>query len=169
MNAQTERLVRLKAATPGAVSFGAVAAAALVGGTFGPQEPGAAAWYLTLRKPKLTPPGPAIGGIWMVLYALLGVAGGRLLRAPPTQARRAALAGWGATVAGIGLFPYMFFGRKRLGGSAMVSAGMLAAATTAAAASARVDRTAALCFAPVSVWVALATVLSEELWRRNER
>ena len=155
--------------SPSVVSFSAVASAAVIGGYFGPQEPGAAAWYLSLRKPRLTPPGPAIGGIWFVLYGLMGYAGARLMRAPATPRQRTALAGWGATIAGIALFPYMFFGRKQLGGSAMVSAGMLAAATTAAAASAKVDRTASLCFAPVAVWVALATVLSEELWRRNER
>ena len=158
-----------RALPPTVLSFSAVASAALVGGYFGPQEPGAAAWYLSLRKPLLTPPGPAIGGIWLTLYTLLGFAGARLLRAPDLARRNAALSGWGATIAGIALFPYMFFGRKKLGGSAIVSAGMLAAATTAAATSAKVDRTASLCFAPVAIWVALATVLSEELWRRNER
>lgn len=147
----------------------AVALVAAVGGAFGPQDPRAAAWYLSLRKPRGTPPGPAIGAIWLVLYGLLAVTGVRLMRARRSTARTTALSCWGAALCGVALFPFTFFGRRKLGESGAVSASMLAAASGTTIAAARVDRVAALCCVPVVLWVGAATVLSEELWRRNAR
>jgi tryptophan-rich sensory protein len=149
------------------IAAGGVAVAAIIGGSFGPQQPKAAAWYASLRKPPATPPGPAIGAIWMILYGLLGVSGTRLLRARPSRARNGALVGWAATLLGIAAFPWTFFGRKRLGESTVVSAGLLAASAGGTAAAWEADRPSALCMLPVPLWVTLATVFSEELWRRN--
>jgi tryptophan-rich sensory protein len=141
----------------------------LIGGHYGPQDPRAGLWYLRLRKPKHTPSGPTIGGIWMVLYGLLIVSGFRLLRAEPGQSRTASLGCWGLTVAGTALYPWTFFGQRRLDRS-MASAGalLLSAAGTAASAT-RVDATATACMVPVVAWVGLANLLAEELWRRNRR
>ncbi len=150
-----------------ALSIGAVATAAIIGGSFGPQRPSAAIWYASLRKPRYTPPGPAIGATWGVLETLLCVAGTRLLTAPPSVPRAVALSGWAATLAGLAGFPAVFFGRRRLGPSTAAAAGMCAAATATAVAAARVDPLAAAATAPLTAWTAFAVLLSEELWRRN--
>ena len=142
-------------------------AAATIGGQAGPQQPRAAIWYARLRKPSFTPPGPAIGAAWTVLYGLIGFAGYRLLRTPPRPRRTVALAGWGATVAGIALFPQLFFGRRDLVTSGAVTAGMLAASATTVAAAAALDPPAARAMSPVVAWVSFALLLNEELWRRN--
>ncbi len=146
---------------------GAVLGAALVGGRAGPRMPRAAVWYARLRKPPFTPPGPAIGAVWTVLYSLIGYAGFRLLRAPHRPQRSAALAGWSGTVAGIALFPWLFFGRRDLVSSGAVTVGMLASAATASGAGAAVDRSASRAMLPVVAWVGFALLLNEELWRRN--
>lgn len=149
------------------IASGAVLAANLVGGRAGVRRARNALWYVSLRKPDLTPPPPVIGAVWTALDVLLAVAGTRLLRTPPTPARNAALGFWSLSVAGIAGFPWVFFERKRLDASTAVSGAMLASATAYVAAAARVDRPAAAMGVPLAVWVGLATVLSEELWRRN--
>ena len=39
-------------------------------------------WYSTLKKPSWQPPGSLIGGVWIVLYLLMGVTLQRIGRAP---------------------------------------------------------------------------------------
>jgi benzodiazapine receptor len=145
----------------------AVTTAALIGGSFGPQNPNAAIWYGSLRKPSYTPPGPVVGGVWVVLEILLGITGYRLLMSRPGKARVLALTCWFADLAGLAGFPATFFGRKTLGPSATVATALFASATATAATSARVDPIAGVASTPLVLWTAFATFLSEELWRRN--
>jgi tryptophan-rich sensory protein len=147
------------------LSIGSVAAAGLIGSRFGPQDPKAAAWYASLRKPSFTPPGPAIGVAWGFLEILLCVTGFRLLRDPPNRARSVALASWGATLLGLAGYPAVFFGRKRLGESAVVATAMFAATAATAAAAEPIDKPAAASMAPLILWTGFAVVLSEELMR----
>lgn len=149
------------------LAVGAVATAAVTGGSFGPQQPRAAAWYASLRKPSYTPPGPVIGGVWGVLEVLLCVTGYRLLRSPPSTARALALTSWSADLAGLAGFPAVFFGRRTLGPSTTVAAALFASAAATTAMSTRVDPIAAVASTPLVIWTAFASFLSEELWRRN--
>ena len=61
----------------------------------------------------------------------------------------------------------MFFGRKNLAASAGVASGLFASASATAATAAQVDPIAAVSGTPLVLWTAFATLLSEELWRRN--
>ena len=151
----------------GAVAVGGVLTAAALGARNGPQRPRTALWYARLNKPSLTPPGPLIGAVWGTLELLLAGAGYRLLRAPSTEARNAAVGSWALTLIGLAGYPWLFFRRKRLGESAVASASMLAAALGTAAAAREVDRPASAMTVPLLLWLGFATVLSEELWRRN--
>ena len=151
-------------ATAAAVSFASVASAAIVGANYGPQRPREAIWYRALRKPSYTPPGPAIGAAWGILETLLCVAGYRLLTRPANQA---AVASWVATLAGLAGYPFMFFGRKRLGASAAVAAAMFATTTATAVTASRSDPVAAAAMTPLVLWTAFAVLLSEEVWRRS--
>lgn len=150
-----------------ALSIGTVAGAGLVGSRFGPQGPRTATWYASLRKPRYTPPGSAIAVAWGVLDVLLCVTGYRLMTKPATPSRNVALGFWTITVAGLAGFPALFFGKKSLNSSAAVAGAMCASAAATVAASARVDRTAAASMTPLVLWTAFATLLSEEIWRRN--
>lgn len=149
------------------VAIGSVLAAAALGACNGPQRPRTALWYARLDKPSYTPPGPAIGAAWGALELLLAGSGYRLLRAQPNEARSAAVGSWALTLIGLAGYPWLFFRRKRLGESAVASASMLAAALGTAAAAREVDRPAAAMTVPLLLWLGFATVLSEELWRRN--
>lgn len=149
------------------ITGSAVIAANLVGARAGTRRPRNALWYASLRKPDLTPPAPVIGAVWTALDLLLAVAGTRLLTAQPNPARNAALGFWSLSVAGIAGYPWVFFERKKLGASTAASSAMLASATAYVATAARVDRPAAAMGVPLVVWLGLATLLSEELWRRN--
>src|SRR6476661_9406307 len=48
-------------------------------------------WFDALRKPSFMPPGWLFGVVWPILYALLGIALGRILSEPPSDQRRFAL------------------------------------------------------------------------------
>lgn len=157
----------MKPASAAVLAIGSVAAAALIGSSFGPQQPRTAIWYASLHKPRFTPRGPVIGVVWSVLEVLLCVTGYRLLRSRPGTGRTVALSCWAADLAGLAGFPATFFGARQLGPSASVSTALFASASATAAASAHVDPVAAVAGTPLVVWTAFATLLSEELWRRN--
>lgn len=143
--------------------------ALLAGGRFnpGPEHPRTAAWYARLEKPDYTPPGPVFGIAWTVLDALMWFAGYRLLRAPSGTAKRVALGAWVASVLGIPSYPFVFFGRRRTDEGLGVTASMLASSVGLVASAAKVDRPAALAAAPLVAWVLFASLLQEEVWRRN--
>jgi tryptophan-rich sensory protein len=149
------------------LAVGAVAAAGLLGARNGPQRPLTGLWYAVLRKPGFTPPGPVIGAAWSALELLLAATGYRLLRAADTPERSAALTAWVATLGGLAGYPLAFFGQKRLALSTGVSGAMLASATGLTLAARKVDRPSAAMTIPLMLWLAFATVLSEEIWRKN--
>lgn len=157
--------------TAACLASGVVMAAQLNGARFnpGPGHPRTAAWYARLRKPGFTPPGPVFGLAWTGLDALLAYAGYRLLQAPAGQARGVALGAWALNVLGVGGFSWVLFGQRRLGAALGVSAGMVATAAGVSVAAARVDKRATYATLPLLGWVLFATVLQEEVWRRNER
>ena len=146
-----------------------VAAAQLAGKRFSPtpDHPRTAIWYASLRKPSFTPPGPVFAVAWTGLDTLLGYAGYRLLIAPASRQRTAALGAWATNILGIGGFSYVLFGRRRLDEAFGVTLGMVGSAVTAAATAAAVDRRAAWCSVPLAGWVSFAALLQEEVWRRN--
>ncbi len=150
-----------------AIASVAVLGCGILGGMSGPQQPRAGLWYLRLRKPSYTPPGPAIGATWGVLEILLVVTGYRLLRDKPSRRRTVALSGWALTLVGLAGFPFLFFRERRLGSSTLAAGAMLASAATTAIAARKIDAPAAGLTTPLIAWVAFATILSEELRRKN--
>jgi len=147
----------------------AVTAAQLNGRRYGPtpDHPRTAAWYAALRKPSYTPPGPVFGIAWTGLDALLGYSGYRLLTARTSPRRTLALGAWSLNLLGVAGFSWVLFGRKRLDEALGVTAGMVATAAAAAATATAVDRRAAWADLPLLGWVLFASVLQEEVWRRN--
>jgi benzodiazapine receptor len=159
----------MRHATAAVMAGSAVMAAQLSGARYSPTpgHPRTAAWYAALRKPAFTPPGPVFGVAWTALDALLGYGGYRLLVARPSNKRTVALGVWALNLLGIGGFSWVLFGRKRLDQALEVSAGMVVTAAATAVTAAAVDRRAAYACLPLLGWVLFATVLQEEVWRRN--
>jgi translocator protein len=62
----------------------------------------------------------------------------------------------------------VLFGRKRLDEATGVSLSMVGTSAAAALAATRVDTRAAWAIAPLVGWVIFASVLQEEVWRRND-
>lgn len=152
-----------------AIATGAVLAGGLIGGRYGPQpnHPRTTAWYARLRKPGFTPPGPVFGAAWAVLDGLLAFTGYRILKAAPGPERNLAVASWGVSVAGLAAHPFLFFGRRSTAGGLAVTGTMAASSAATVAASAHVDGPAALAGVPLVLWTVFATLLNEEIWRRN--
>jgi tryptophan-rich sensory protein len=151
-----------------ALAGSAVIAAQASGARYSPapNHPRTAAWYAALRKPSFTPPGLVFGLAWTGLDALLGYAGYRLLSAPGSPKRRVALGAWALNLAGVAGFSWVLFGRKRLDEAFGVTAGMVATAAASGTAWV-VDRRAGTACLPLLGWVIFASVLQEEVWRRN--
>jgi benzodiazapine receptor len=152
------------------IAAAALTGALLIGGSYGPKpdHPKTRAWYKSLRKPSFTPPKPVYGVAWSALGALLVFSGSRLLTAPQSRTRTSALGLWVANVLGIALWPKLFFGRKNLPASVAAAGGMTLSAAGLAAASAKTDRLAGYATLPLIAWLGFATVLDEEIWRKND-
>jgi benzodiazapine receptor len=125
-----------------------------------------ATWYPELRKPSWTPPPQAFGPVWTVLYAQMAYSAHRVARTPHPEASRA-LALWWLQLGLNAAWTPVFFGARRPGASAVVIGALLPAVAATASASARVDRTAGLLYAPYLAWSTYAAALNLEIWRLN--
>ena len=153
-----------------AIVAGAMALTAWSGQAFSPTpaHPRIRRWYRLLDKPGFTPPGPAFGAGWGLIEAFLAYGGYRLLRARPTPSRNTAVGLWVVNNLLIAGWSGLFFGRRALGPSALTAGGMIAVAGGYAAVASRTDKIAASTAAPLIAWLGFATLLAEEVWRRND-
>lgn len=151
-------------------NFGIVALTGLLGRRNAPEpsHPQIDRWYHGLNKPPYTPPDPVFGAVWPVIEVALACGGFRLLRAPASSSRNAAVALWFLNAGMIGGWTELFFRRNRLGPSAAVAAGMFAAGIGYVAVARRVDTVSAAAGLPYVGWMGFATVLAKEVWRRND-
>lgn len=158
---------------PPLVALGAVAAAMALTGWSGqrfsptPAHPRTLLWYHRLRKPGYTPPGPAFGAGWGLIEIALGFGGYRLMRQAASPDRDAALSLWVANNLLIAGWSGLFFGRRALGASAVAAGAMIGTAGAFSAVALKTDRTAAASALPLIGWLGFATLLAEEVWRRN--
>lgn len=152
-----------------AIALGTVAGAALIGRRASPtpDHPRTRRWYRRLEKPGFTPPAPAYGIAWTGIQAGLAYGGYRLLRRPPSPDRTTALALWGANQAAIAGWSEIFFGQRATGAGALAAGAMIGTASGYVAAAGREDPVSVYAGAPLVAWVAFATLLAEEVWRRN--
>ena len=134
-----------------------------------PSHPDVRRWYRRLDKPAYTPPDAVFGAVWPILEIGLGIGGYRLLRRPHGARRNLALGLWLLNTGMIGGWTELFFRRRELGSSAIVSGAMIAGGAGYIAAAAKVDRAAAATAVPFVAWLGFATLLAERIWERNPR
>lgn len=148
--------------------FGAlVTAAAVYGARYSPARPATRAWYAQLEKPPFNPPNAVFAPVWTVLYGLIATSAWRVWRREPSTRRTTALALWGAQLAANAAWTKLFFGAKRPKAALADIVGLLTLIGAYASAARAVDRSAAWMMAPYGAWVAFATLLNEEIVRRN--
>ncbi|WP_141734725.1 TspO/MBR family protein [Oligoflexus tunisiensis] len=154
-----------------AVALGGTVLAATLARTLAPSPKQGATktWYDRLDKPAFQPPQKAFGPVWMALYASTAVGAWRILKAPPSPARSKALSLWTAQLGLNAVWSKLFFGERRGKASLVDSASSLIDSAALTYYAAKVDKPAALMFAPMVGWLALATGVNEEVWRRNPR
>lgn len=152
------------------VVAGAMALTAWSGQKFGPtpSHPRTLFWYLRLKKPGFTPPGPVFGAGWGLIESVLAYGGYRLMRQTSSADRDTALALWVTNNLLIAGWSGLFFGRRALGPSALAAGAMIGAAGAFSAVAAKTDKTAAATAIPLIAWLGFATLLAEEVWRRND-
>jgi tryptophan-rich sensory protein len=121
-----------------------------------------------LDKPGFTPPGPVFGAAWGLIESILAYGGYRLLRRGSTPSRNAAVGLWTVNNLLIAGWSGLFFGRRALGPSAAAAGGMIVVAAGYAAVAYKTDKVAAATAVPLIGWLAFATLLAEEVWRRND-
>lgn len=153
-----------------AIAGGAVALSAFIGRRYSPDRshPKIDRWYHDLDKPGFTPPDPVFGAIWPVLEVMLAAGGYRLLRASNSPERNAAILLWLVNIAMIGGWTKVFFGERSLTGGLAGAAAMVGTGAAYVERASHVDSLAAASGVPFTAWVAFATALSEEVWRRND-
>ena len=166
-HARTGGLSLLQAA---ALAVGAVTAALLIGRRASPtpDHPRTRRWYRHLAKPDYTPPSPVYPVAWTGIQASLAYGGYRLLRAERSPERTAALAFWAANQVGIAGWSEVFFGQRSTGWATITSAALGASAVGYVATASQVDKTAGQLGIPLVAWVSFATLLAEEIWRKND-
>ncbi len=126
----------------------------------------APSWYRQLRKPPWSPPAELFGPVWTILYALMGVAAW-LVAGGRSRGRRSALAAFGVQLALNGAWTPIFFGLRRPGLALAEIVATLFAIVATVALFTRQRLVAGLLLLPYLAWVAFATALNAEIWRRN--
>lgn len=132
-----------------------------------PGHPRIQRWYRRLNKPAYTPPDAVFGAVWPVLETGLAVGGYRLLRAPASGRRNLSVGLWLLNTSMVGGWTELFFRKRDLGASAATSAAMIATGASYVVATDKVDRTSAMLAVPFVAWLGFATLLAEQIWKRN--
>lgn len=152
------------------LAAGAVLASLMVGkrASPGPDHPRTQRWYRRLDKPDFTPPMPVFPIAWTTIQAALAYGGYRLLRSEPSPERTKALVLWTTNQFGIGGWSEIFFGQRSPGWGAIASAGLGVSAVGYVAVASETDEVASYLGVPLVIWITFATLLSEEIWRKND-
>lgn len=125
-------------------------------------------WYPTLEKPFFTPPDALFAPVWIVLYALMGVAAALVWRLGPGEARvqMALVLFAGQLVLNAG-WSVVFFGRQSIEGGLVVIALLWLAVAAATWLFFALRTAAGWLLVPYLAWVTYADALNVALWRLN--
>lgn len=135
-----------------ATELAGVVSSLVAGGNFG-------AYYDTLVKPPLAPPGWLFPVAWGILYALMGVSA-YIIDSSCAINRKAALDLYWVQLAVNLLWSPVFFGLKSFGGAVAVVVVMLVLIAVMLAVFSRISRCAALLNIPYLAWTVFAAYLT---------
>jgi tryptophan-rich sensory protein len=124
-------------------------------------------WFDGLLKPAFMPPGWVFGAAWTLLYILMGIALARVLAAPPSDRRRAALILFFVQLVLNFAWSPIFFAAHDIQLSLIVIFVMLAIAAAATRQFLRIDGVAGALMVPYLAWLCFAAALTTVIDRIN--
>jgi benzodiazapine receptor len=151
-----------KAAAVFVIALAATFAAAGVGAT---NLPGP--WYEGLQKPDLSPPNWVFGPVWMVLYAMMGVAAGLVWRQAGLRRAGAALALYLVQLCLNAAWSWLFFGLHQPAWALADIVLLWLAIVATIGAFSQISGAAAWLMTPYLAWVSFASYLNFMFWRLN--
>lgn len=150
---------------PGLLLFGGLTVGAALLGWMAQSRPDS--WYRRLKKPSFTPPAWVFGPVWTVLYTLNALSGYQIWKRRREPGAGRALGLWGAQLGANAAWTPLFFGLRKPG-AALIDVLLLNAALAAYRREAKkIAPVASKMVLPYALWVAFATLLNEEIWRKN--
>lgn len=125
-------------------------------------------WYATLTKPSFAPPNWIFGPVWILLYALMGIAAYRISRlGMKTPAVRGAMALFAGQLFLNFIWSFIFFGARNIPLAFADIAALWVILIITVIVFDRLDKWAAYLMLPYLFWVSFATVLNYSLWILN--
>ncbi len=125
-------------------------------------------WYETLRRPPGTPPNGSFGPVWLLIYAMLGVALAMVWDRPAeTWLKRRALRYFAVQFGLNLLWTPAFFGLQRIDLGLVIILPLLVMIGVTVRAFLPVSRAAAALLLPYFLWVGFATYLNLGFWVLN--
>ncbi len=125
------------------------------------------AWYQTLLKPQIQPPGWVFGVVWPTLYLMLGLALAMVLNARGSLYQRPAVALFAAQFLINLTWSPIFFGAHQVTAAFYVILFMLGVAIATTFVFARVRKAAAWLMVPYLVWISFAAILNFQIDQLN--
>lgn len=148
------------------IAIGVSEAAGLIGMLFTADT--VTTWYPALTQPVLTPPNWLFGPVWVILYALMGVAAFLVWRAGiHSHTVRIALLAFGVQLILNAAWSVLFFGLQSPGLALIEIVLLWCAIVWTLFAFARVSRTAAYLLLPYLLWTSFAVYLNAGIWLLN--
>lgn len=134
----------------------------LTGAFFSPD-----AWYESLTRPEITPPGWVFGPVWTALYFSIGLAAwlwfGRARFGAAPALWTAFAVQWTLNLS----WTPLFFGAHNIGAALIVIIALWCSIIACIFTGWRIHRTAAALFIPYTAWVTFATLLNYRFWQLN--
>ena len=125
------------------------------------------AWFDSLEKPAIMPPGWMFGVAWTILYVLLGLALALVLHARGARGRGPALALFGLQLLLNFAWSPLFFAYHEVTAAFWTIVAMILLSLVAAVLFWRIRRLAALLMLPYLAWLAFASVLTWQIGALN--
>ena len=140
--------------------------AGIVGSLFNLQT--MSTWYVMIAKPEWTPPGWVFAPVWIVLYAMMGVAAWIVWRLrEKIRSVHAALLFFGAHMVVNAAWSIVFFGMKEIGLAFGVIVALWLMIGILIVMFGKVRRSAGWLLVPYFAWVTFAMVLNGAIWTLN--
>jgi len=125
-------------------------------------------WYASLEKPSFNPPNWLFGPVWLILYALMGVAAYFVwVKGLESKGAKVALSVFVVQLFLNVLWSNVFFGLHSIFYGFVIIIALWVSIALTMVAFARVSKTASVLLIPYILWVSFASVLNYYIWLLN--
>ncbi len=134
--------------------------------------PAIGTWYAALNKPFFSPPNWVFGPVWVILYALMGIAAGLVWNAKTKKgvaktARIDAMAAFGVQLGLNVIWSVIFFGLRAPFYAFIEIIALWTAIAATIIVFGRISKTSAMLLMPYVLWVSFAAFLNLSIWMLN--